>query len=189
MNLKLFCWCFVVDRGIEPLCQDWQPCILTIRWIHHLSLTIEDCCGRWGIRTPGTINSYGSLANCWFQPLTQTSFRFVLLPQAFRLMRCKGSVLFLTAKTFAEKFLLPPSFFLYFAIPDIEQLIHIIYITISRRVDNKICFPLTTAVCKSCKRKSEKHSPAGWRDHTVGIEEGWVLLFHINCIVCHNTFS
>ena len=104
-------------------------------------------------------------------------------------MRCKGSVLFLTAKTFAEKFLLPPSFFLYFAIPDIEQLIHIIYITISRRVDNKICFPLTTAVYKSCKRKSEKHSPAGWRDHTVGIENGCVLIFPINCLVCHNTFS
>ena len=30
-------------------------------------------CGSWGIRTPGTINSHGSLANCWFQPLTQTS--------------------------------------------------------------------------------------------------------------------
>ena len=23
----------VVDRGIEPLCQDWESCILTIRWI------------------------------------------------------------------------------------------------------------------------------------------------------------
>ena len=27
---------YVVDRGIEPLCQDWESCILTIRWIHHL---------------------------------------------------------------------------------------------------------------------------------------------------------
>ena len=79
MNLKLFCWCFVVDRGIEPLCQDWESCILTIRWIHHLSLTIEDCCGSWGIRTPGTINSYGSLANCWFQPLTQTSLPIIFI--------------------------------------------------------------------------------------------------------------
>ena len=26
---------FVVDRGIEPLCQDWESCILTIRWIDH----------------------------------------------------------------------------------------------------------------------------------------------------------
>ena len=25
-----------MDRGIEPLCQDWESCILTIRWIHHL---------------------------------------------------------------------------------------------------------------------------------------------------------
>ena len=24
---------FVVDRGIEPLCPDWESCILTIRWI------------------------------------------------------------------------------------------------------------------------------------------------------------
>ena len=33
------------------------------------------CCfhffgGERGIRTPGTVNPYGSLANCWFQPLT-----------------------------------------------------------------------------------------------------------------------
>ena len=26
----------VVDRGIEPLCQDWESCILTIRWIDRL---------------------------------------------------------------------------------------------------------------------------------------------------------
>ena len=30
---SVFC---VVDRGIEPLCQDWESCILTIRWIHHV---------------------------------------------------------------------------------------------------------------------------------------------------------
>ena len=44
-----------------------------------MSLTIEDCCGSWGIRTPGTINSYGSLANCWFQPLTQTSLPIIFI--------------------------------------------------------------------------------------------------------------
>ena len=38
----------VVDRGIEPLCQDSNP--------------------RYG-------NPYGSLANCWFQPLTHPSKR------------------------------------------------------------------------------------------------------------------
>ena len=27
-------------------------------------------CGERGIRTPGTLNEFGSLANCWFQPLT-----------------------------------------------------------------------------------------------------------------------
>ena len=29
---------FVVDRGIEPLCQDWESCILTIRWIDQIFL-------------------------------------------------------------------------------------------------------------------------------------------------------
>lgn len=33
----------------------------------------ENSGGRRGIRTPGTRNSYGSLANCWFQPLTHPS--------------------------------------------------------------------------------------------------------------------
>ena len=46
------------------------------------------CCGSWGIRTPGTVNPYVSLANWWFQPLTQTSSSvFVRLSQT----RCKGS--------------------------------------------------------------------------------------------------
>lgn len=30
-------------------------------------------CGERGIRTPGTLYRYGSLANCWFQPLTHLS--------------------------------------------------------------------------------------------------------------------
>ena len=29
---------FVVDRGIEPLCQDWESSILTIRWIDQIFL-------------------------------------------------------------------------------------------------------------------------------------------------------
>ena len=29
--------------------------------------------GEWGIRTPGTVIPYVSLANWWFQPLTQLS--------------------------------------------------------------------------------------------------------------------
>ena len=32
----------VVDRGIEPLCQDWESCILTIRWI---DLVTKICIG------------------------------------------------------------------------------------------------------------------------------------------------
>ena len=30
-------------------------------------------CGERGIRTPGTLIGYDSLANCWFQPLTHLS--------------------------------------------------------------------------------------------------------------------
>ena len=30
-------------------------------------------CGEGGIRTPGTLIEYDSLANCWFQPLTHLS--------------------------------------------------------------------------------------------------------------------
>ena len=30
----------------------------------------SDRCGERGIRTPGTVIPYGSLANCWFKPLT-----------------------------------------------------------------------------------------------------------------------
>lgn len=30
--------------------------------------------GEWGIRTPGTVIPYDSLANCWFQPLTHLSW-------------------------------------------------------------------------------------------------------------------
>ena len=41
MNLRLFA--FVVDRGIEPLCQDWESCILTIRWIHLVSCILCAC--------------------------------------------------------------------------------------------------------------------------------------------------
>ena len=39
----------------------------------------KSACGRWGIRTPGTVNPHVSLANWWFQPLTQPSNR-ILLP-------------------------------------------------------------------------------------------------------------
>ena len=35
--------------------------------------------GEGGIRTPGTLIEYDSLANCWFQPLTHLSVCFVRL--------------------------------------------------------------------------------------------------------------
>gem|GEM_PF-4994456 len=36
-------------------------------------LFFEAFCGEGGIRTPGTLIEYDSLANCWFQPLTHLS--------------------------------------------------------------------------------------------------------------------
>ena len=94
----------VVDRGIEPLCQDWESCILTIRWIDHLFFTLS---GSWGIRTPGTLIAHGSLANCWFQPLTQTSLpkRFSLNYISLLKCECKDRHIFLYHQTFDELFL------------------------------------------------------------------------------------
>ena len=70
---------FVVDRGIEPLCQDWESCILTIRWIdQHLKERFRREIPRLrkeGDSNPRYGNPYGSLANCWFQPLTHPSLR------------------------------------------------------------------------------------------------------------------
>ena len=37
-------------------------------------------CGERGIRTPGTVIPYGSLANCWFQPLTHLTLTEIVLP-------------------------------------------------------------------------------------------------------------
>ena len=37
------------------------------------SLALLPCCGERGIRTPGTVIPYDSLANCWFKPLTHLS--------------------------------------------------------------------------------------------------------------------
>ncbi len=47
---------------------------------HFYRLACSNCrtwpCGERGIRTPGTRKRYGSLANCWFQPLTHLSETF-----------------------------------------------------------------------------------------------------------------
>ena len=89
-----------MDRGIEPLCQDWESCILTIRWIHHYisARKLGDSNPRYG-------NPYGSLANCWFQPLTQTSFPIVIFRGTFSQMRCKGMYLFSILQMFLLFFL------------------------------------------------------------------------------------
>ena len=68
----------VVDRGIEPLCQDWESCILTIRWIDQ-RCNFELSLRKVGDSNPRYGNPHVSLANWWFQPLTQPSNR-ILLP-------------------------------------------------------------------------------------------------------------
>ena len=42
-------------------------------YCHRFEKLPASCCGERGIRTPGTRVGYGSLANCWFQPLTHLS--------------------------------------------------------------------------------------------------------------------
>ena len=61
-------------------------------------------CGSWGIRTPGTVNPYVSLANWWFQPLTQTSFS-VDVENRFA-VKCGAKVLlFFSSSKFFRAFL------------------------------------------------------------------------------------
>ncbi len=43
---------------------------------NHCVVVFSDAGGERGIRTPGTLIEYGSLANCWFQPLTHLSGTF-----------------------------------------------------------------------------------------------------------------
>ena len=78
-NQQSSCFLLVVDRGIEPLCQDWESCILTIRWIdqHFKERSRREIPSvrKEGDSNPRYGNPYGSLANCWFQPLTHPSKR------------------------------------------------------------------------------------------------------------------
>ena len=49
-------------------------------------------CGERGIRTPGTVNPYVSLANWWFQPLTHPSIGFIVeLPSI--VLKCGAKVI------------------------------------------------------------------------------------------------
>ena len=84
---------FVVGKGIEPLCQDWESCILTVRWTDQLARILArnfEVKRKLGDSNPRYGNPHGSLANCWFQPLTQTSFP-VCYRSIFSQMRCKGN--------------------------------------------------------------------------------------------------
>ena len=60
-----------------------------------------------GDSNPRYGNPHGSLANCWFQPLTQTSLpkRFSLNYISLLKCECKGRHIFLYHQTFDELFL------------------------------------------------------------------------------------
>ena len=58
--------------------------------------------GSWGIRTPGTVNPYVSLANWWFQPLTQTSF-FLIFMRRYLSNAMQRYYIFLNYQTFLQK--------------------------------------------------------------------------------------
>ena len=58
-----------------------------------------------GDSNPRYGNPHGSLANCWFQPLTHPSSRFVSDRQASSLKCvCKGTIKFLSRQTFLKYF-------------------------------------------------------------------------------------
>ena len=73
---------FVAPTGIEPVFHAWEACVLAARRKRH-SIELR---GSWGIRTPGTVIPYVSLANWWFQPLTQTSFSSIFLKCGAKVM-------------------------------------------------------------------------------------------------------
>ena len=63
--------------------------------------------GEGGIRTPGTLIEYDSLANCWFQPLTHLSVCFDLTKKHRFLSlekRCKSTNFFETGQIFLTLF-------------------------------------------------------------------------------------
>ena len=66
----------------------------------------KSACGRWGIRTPGTVNPHVSLANWWFQPLTQPSLSDSLteLKHHFSNASAKVTLLFHSTKFFGNYF-------------------------------------------------------------------------------------
>ena len=93
----------VVGTRIELVCQDWESCILTVRWTDQLAcILLKLCVRKEGDSNPRYENSHGSLANCWFQPLTHPSIDGLYpIRQA----------LFLNAVQRYEKFLIHPKLF------------------------------------------------------------------------------
>src|SRR3712207_868138 len=76
------------------------------RPLYNILLNISICQRKEGDSNPRYGNPYGSLANCWFQPLTHPSSKAFVLAEHYFLMRCKGSSLFLFRKIFRIFFLI-----------------------------------------------------------------------------------
>ena len=113
LNNKFNLFNQVVDRGIEPLCQDWESCILTIRWIDQRYIFFEVSLRKVGDSNPRYGYPHGSLANCWFQPLTQPSSRKSLPNQQASFSNAVAKVLLFSGSTkfFSDYFSIKMHFF------------------------------------------------------------------------------
>ena len=110
----------VVDRGIEPLCQDWESCILTIRWIdqHFKNASLRDPLGAEGggfeppVREP--VRQFSKLLVSATHPSFQRTIEFETLGYLLD-CGCKGTTYFWILQIFMLLFfekviwrLLPP---------------------------------------------------------------------------------
>ena len=68
--------CGPIDHsGISPEMIHWQTSKNLSMPARHLSGSLHNVAERGGFEPPVQITPYGSLANCWFQPLTHLSGR------------------------------------------------------------------------------------------------------------------
>ena len=105
----------VVDRGIEPLCQDWESCILTIRWID------QRCNLELRLRKVGDSNPrYGNPARQFSKLVvsaTHPTFQSDIVAKSTSIVLkcgCKGTIFFLFHQIFLQFFSRKVHFFLFF---------------------------------------------------------------------------
>ena len=105
----------VVDRGIEPLCQDWESCILTIRWID------QRCNLELRLRKVGDSNPrYGKPARQFSKLVvsaTHPTFQSDIVAKSTSIVLkcgCKDTIFFLFHQIFLQFFSRKVHFFLFF---------------------------------------------------------------------------